>query len=290
VWKLNCTDAYRQPSGTDYGLYWGLRLSDPAGGPEWKVDLWTAQPEEFQRGCPNRELYGDFVMPCARLFVILFITRVSVSAIAPPDYWPLQVGNRWTYHHLQSGSLVGQSSSNPTVIEDYITIEIVGTEGLEGQLYYRFGNGQLIRRDDMGNIIEYNNRFPSIGTKEMLVADFSVLSNDPPLFRLPYAFFPPSLGLGVVPAYPATWLEYPPIEVPAGQFSTLTLYHSDSVARGYSIYFSEGVGVVYSVQGGDLPENIEEYLLVHAVVDGREIGQSTFVDMTSWGRAKRLQK
>ena len=54
VWKLNCTDAYRQPDGTDYGLYWGLRLSDPAGGPVWKVDLWTARAAELARGSPNR--------------------------------------------------------------------------------------------------------------------------------------------------------------------------------------------------------------------------------------------
>ena len=54
VWKLRCTDAYRQPGGEDQGLYWGLRLSDPASGPVWKVDLWTARTEEFARGSPNR--------------------------------------------------------------------------------------------------------------------------------------------------------------------------------------------------------------------------------------------
>ena len=49
VWKFLCTDAYRQPGGIDPGLYWGLRLSDPAGGPIWKVDLWTARAEEFAK-------------------------------------------------------------------------------------------------------------------------------------------------------------------------------------------------------------------------------------------------
>jgi hypothetical protein len=47
VWRLHCHDAYRKPDTTDRGLYWGMGLSDPTGGPAWKVDIWTARAEEF---------------------------------------------------------------------------------------------------------------------------------------------------------------------------------------------------------------------------------------------------
>lgn len=70
IWKLNCTDAYRQPGRTEYGLYWGLRLSDPAGGSEWKVDLWTARKEEFQRGCPNRARWASLLTAETRARIV----------------------------------------------------------------------------------------------------------------------------------------------------------------------------------------------------------------------------
>jgi hypothetical protein len=53
AWKLHCADAYRQPYTAICGLYRGLRLSDPTGSPVWKVDLWTARPEELAQVSPN---------------------------------------------------------------------------------------------------------------------------------------------------------------------------------------------------------------------------------------------
>ena len=70
VWKLHCTDAYRQPSGEDQGLYWGLRLSDPAGGSVWKVDLWTARAEEFAVGSPNRARWDSLLSEEARVRIL----------------------------------------------------------------------------------------------------------------------------------------------------------------------------------------------------------------------------
>ncbi|MCK4304793.1 MAG: hypothetical protein KAY24_11200 [Candidatus Eisenbacteria sp.] len=82
VWKFSCTDAYRQPSGTDQGLYWGLRLSDPAGGPVWKVDLWTLGQEEFAKGSPNRARWANLLTDEAR-FHILAIKEVVCGL---PEY------------------------------------------------------------------------------------------------------------------------------------------------------------------------------------------------------------
>ena len=70
VWKLHCTDAYRQPGGEERGLYWGLRLSDPAGGPVWKVDVWTARVEEFARGSPNRARWASLLTEEARVQIL----------------------------------------------------------------------------------------------------------------------------------------------------------------------------------------------------------------------------
>jgi hypothetical protein len=57
AWRLRCLDAYREPGGTDKGLYWGIWVNDPAGGDIWKIDLWTARPEEFERAAPRRPLW-----------------------------------------------------------------------------------------------------------------------------------------------------------------------------------------------------------------------------------------
>ncbi len=47
-WRQVCVDSYRDPRDPlEQGLYWGLRVSPPGGGETWKLDLWTARPEEF---------------------------------------------------------------------------------------------------------------------------------------------------------------------------------------------------------------------------------------------------
>ncbi len=82
AWKFSCADAYRQPDGTDQGLYWGLRLSDPAGGPTWKVDLWTARAEEFARGSPNRTRWSGLLSDEARARIL----AIKEAVCALPEY------------------------------------------------------------------------------------------------------------------------------------------------------------------------------------------------------------
>ena len=51
--RLQCVDVYRE-AWADHGLYWGLRVAapdrlekTPPGDPTvWKLDVWTARPEE----------------------------------------------------------------------------------------------------------------------------------------------------------------------------------------------------------------------------------------------------
>ena len=82
VWKLNCTNAYRQPGGTDYGLYWGLRLPDPEGGPAWKVDLWTARKEEFAKGCPDRSRWEALMTEDKRARIL----AIKKAVCSLPEY------------------------------------------------------------------------------------------------------------------------------------------------------------------------------------------------------------
>jgi hypothetical protein len=82
VWRLACTDAYRQPGSADKGLYWGLRLSDPAGGPVWKVDLWTARAEEFARGCPSRARWAALLTEDARVHIL----AIKEAVCGLPEY------------------------------------------------------------------------------------------------------------------------------------------------------------------------------------------------------------
>ena len=58
IWSLHCNNAYEDPRAPgNTGLYWGLRVSDPDGGHIWRVHLWTARKEEFERASPNHDLW-----------------------------------------------------------------------------------------------------------------------------------------------------------------------------------------------------------------------------------------
>ena len=57
VWRLAAINAYQDPRNTDEGHYWGLRVSAPGEKNYWKLDLWTARREEFERGSPKRGLW-----------------------------------------------------------------------------------------------------------------------------------------------------------------------------------------------------------------------------------------
>ncbi len=57
VWRLAAINAYEDPRNADEGHYWGLRASRPGEKNFWKLDLWTARREEFERGSPKRALW-----------------------------------------------------------------------------------------------------------------------------------------------------------------------------------------------------------------------------------------
>jgi hypothetical protein len=71
AWRLRCLDAYREPEGKDKGLYWGIWVTSPAGGETWKIDLWTARPEEFEYGAPKRTLWEKTLTEDTRYHILM---------------------------------------------------------------------------------------------------------------------------------------------------------------------------------------------------------------------------
>ena len=83
-WRASCINAYREPGGREQGLYWGLRVYDPAGpeGPVWKIDIWTARPEEFASQCPNRARWQAALTDNAHLGIL----KIKQAVCSLPEY------------------------------------------------------------------------------------------------------------------------------------------------------------------------------------------------------------
>lgn len=84
VWSLHYIDAYHDPRHPrDEGLYWGLRLTDPSSGEIWKIDLWTARPEEFEsRSAPKRPLWDSKLNEDFRYYILM----IKEAVCALPQY------------------------------------------------------------------------------------------------------------------------------------------------------------------------------------------------------------
>ncbi|MHB1462451.1 MAG: hypothetical protein ACYC1M_14285 [Armatimonadota bacterium] len=83
TWRFSCIDAYRdQCNPGDFGYYWGIRASNPDGGPIWKLDFWTARPNEFAPGIEQRATWTSLMTEQAR-FQILAIKEAVCNL---PEY------------------------------------------------------------------------------------------------------------------------------------------------------------------------------------------------------------
>jgi len=83
IWRLDCLDAYRDPrKRKDAGYYWGLRAVRPGDRQFWKLDLWTARYEDFEREAPKRPLWERKLNEETR-YDILVIKEIVCSL---PEY------------------------------------------------------------------------------------------------------------------------------------------------------------------------------------------------------------
>ena len=53
-WRASCINAYLQPGPEEQGLYWGLRVYDPAKGPEYRKTMLSVYIYEAVLDCGVR--------------------------------------------------------------------------------------------------------------------------------------------------------------------------------------------------------------------------------------------
>ena len=119
------------------------------------------------------------------------------------DYWPLDRGNKWIYEHTTG---VLNAEGLRIDFQEQVTLEVLDEEERAGQIYVRLNTGQLIRKSEKGDILEYNDRFDEIQDTEMLVFDFSSLTTRDDgtfAYRVPYQVVPPTIGGQSLPQDPS---------------------------------------------------------------------------------------
>ena len=83
VWRFSCIDAYHDQEGREEdGYYWGLRASDPSGGPTWKLDLWTGRPSEFAPALELRARWMSLLTEDRRLDIL----AIKEAVCSHPEY------------------------------------------------------------------------------------------------------------------------------------------------------------------------------------------------------------
>ena len=86
--RLQCVNVYKE-AWQDYGLYWGVRSANPArselappGDPMiWKLDLWTARPQEWT-DVERRERWLSLMTDDARSYVL----AIKEAVCPEPEY------------------------------------------------------------------------------------------------------------------------------------------------------------------------------------------------------------
>ncbi len=82
VWGADATNGYADPRKENPGLYWGLRAVRPGNKDYWKLDLWTARREEFERDAPKRPLWESLLNDATRYEILVIKEAVCLL----PEY------------------------------------------------------------------------------------------------------------------------------------------------------------------------------------------------------------
>jgi len=83
VWSLHAVNAYVDPRHpNDSGYYWGLRACRPGEREFWKLDLWTARREEFERSAPHRPLWESRLTEDSRYDIL----AIKEAVCTLPEY------------------------------------------------------------------------------------------------------------------------------------------------------------------------------------------------------------
>ena len=166
-------------------------------------------------------------------------------------------------------------------------MEVLSQEEADGHVYSRLSKGQLLRKDEEGNIIKHH-PFSSPDTTFTEIMVFDLTHLDDPEYRFYFSgAFPPTPELGYATFYPAyRWMRT--VTVPTGSFDAVYFGDGDFTG-GIEIYLGFNVGPVLSRLTGnaDVAEEIEEdlYELVRYRIGGKSY--PTAVSEHTWGEIKR---
>ena len=225
--------------------------------------------------------------------IFLFLVGLPVGAVraqteTSTDFFPLQVGNKWVYEFT-----VGFKNYEGLRVDfqEQVVLEVLGEEEVEGKTYFRLNTGQLIRKNQKGDILEYNDRFDRIQDTEMLVYDFSSPANgdeDTFAYRMPYEARPPTIG-GSSLTQNSSYTRYDTHRsfhrgevyvddydffIPRGEFDNVLLCaffsYNDFPQPGWYILFAPDIGIVFSASSGSDTGGFGRYFLVEAVIDGEQ--------------------
>ena len=203
----------------------------------------------------------SFILSVALL--VLFST--FVSAMAEPDYYPLNVGNKWVYEYA---TIEGNTKCPETTISTVETLEIRDGEKYFGVKHESMGSEETsssfawLKKDIEGNTI-----YTSMGiTPEMILIDW-----DPPLKLFPSSIEPGTAWTQTIKQYNS---EYPDsvfydrteyrvisndqtVTVPAGTFNNcvgIRAIHIDSnqdTTDVHELLFAPDVGNVFRRKTSD---------------------------------------
>ena len=154
----------------------------------------------------------------------------------------------------------------------------------------------MLRKDENGNIIEYNDRFDYIEDKEMFVFDFA----SPPNrdngdfdYRIQYEAFPPTIGGKALSQdhFLSSTVRIPwtiPMQVPAGTFPDgfIFLYGDPFESCDASISFAVNTGMIMSGCFNS-SGTFSCYVLWEATINGTTL--PTIVLPSTWGHLKELE-
>ena len=211
------------------------------------------------------------------MLALLFGSSAVVKAEDVPDYWPLEVGNQWVYLRIYDDGF-GRHEEN-------VILEVTAQVEIDEEQYFELSNGQLLRKDHNGNIVE-RNQSESI---DETIYDFTNLDDPSYLFEFPYSVFPPAREGKAITGYPASRFTSEntgrllTLALPAGTFEVIHFGFGD-LSWSTNIFFAEDVGVVKSGSGGHMGTVFDSYLLVKYRVSG--ITYPTAIGIATWADLK----
>lgn len=225
-----------------------------------------------------QHVLGVFLMVVCALSLVALSSLSVVQAEEQKDYFPLHVGNSWTYER----KVLTWLGERYDYVLDYVTVTITHTEEIGGNIYYVFSDGRIYRKTEDDHVLEYQNG------EEFLLYDFSDIENP----RIGYELARSYKGVGIMASIQGggTLRASSPnsVIVPAGTFSSYSFYYSSVNEQDFLICFAPSVGMVrYSVEDVLWGKNVIILSLVNATVNGKQYGVSA-VNPSSWGKIKSL--